>query len=514
MSDNDEAALGGQARSHKPRRKSVMLASGTKTSDSDLFVDPETAYLLSSTSSDKHREIIHEEAELRTPKRLLLDFANVLKSFIGSNFLGMPYAFSQAGLYGGMIGIVIIALVTDHCCNLLVQCKNMLPDSEHVRTYGQVGVRVFGKPGRVLVDFFLAFTQLGFCVGYLIFMGQNLNSLLPACVPYSMCVLIPVILALPLSFVKNVKKLGWTSLVADVTLICGMAMLYSFFDLERRHQHKGFNWEGFPLFFGLVTSSYEGIGLVLPVEATMKARPGRYARILHSVLVFVTLLLSCFGVLGYLTFAAETNSVITLNLPESDPVAKATKICLLIAILFTYPMQLFPVSEIFDDILFGRRDAMPARVVVINQQDAASIENGAIAYNKEEAKKNSDDEADQPPPQPEPSYFDWRRNLVRIVLVLFTGLIAVLVPFFGLISGLVGALGSSLLAFLLPILFHLRLCWRELRWWIRVKNFVLLAFGGLALGVGTYYAFKDIVEELGSSLKDEFADEDFGACFR
>lgn len=29
----------------------------------------------------------------------MLDFANILKTFIGSNFLGMPYAFHQAGVY-------------------------------------------------------------------------------------------------------------------------------------------------------------------------------------------------------------------------------------------------------------------------------------------------------------------------------------------------------------------------------------------------------------------------------
>jgi amino acid permease len=32
-------------------------------------------------------------------RRWVLDFANILKTFIGSNFLGMPYAFHQAGVY-------------------------------------------------------------------------------------------------------------------------------------------------------------------------------------------------------------------------------------------------------------------------------------------------------------------------------------------------------------------------------------------------------------------------------
>lgn len=84
--------------------------------------------------------------------RLVLDFANILKTFIGSNFLGMPYAFRQAGVYvrgtsfpfdlcwaslnfslqGGLVGILIIAWVTDHCCKLLIHCKNSLPNAAYV----------------------------------------------------------------------------------------------------------------------------------------------------------------------------------------------------------------------------------------------------------------------------------------------------------------------------------------------------------------------------------------------
>jgi amino acid permease len=41
-------------------------------------------------------------------------------------------------------------------------------------------------------------------------------------------------------------------------------------------------------------------------------------------------------------------------------------------------------------------------------------------------------------------------NAIRVACCLFTATIAFFVPFFGLISGLIGALGSSFLAFILP----------------------------------------------------------------
>ena len=40
---------------------------------------------------------------------LYRDFSNVFKAFIGSNYLGMPYAFAQAGIVAGLFGLVLIA---------------------------------------------------------------------------------------------------------------------------------------------------------------------------------------------------------------------------------------------------------------------------------------------------------------------------------------------------------------------------------------------------------------------
>ena len=37
------------------------------------------------------------------------DFSNVFKAFIGSNYLGMPYAFAQSGIIAGLFGLFLIA---------------------------------------------------------------------------------------------------------------------------------------------------------------------------------------------------------------------------------------------------------------------------------------------------------------------------------------------------------------------------------------------------------------------
>ncbi|CAH1795479.1 unnamed protein product, partial [Owenia fusiformis] len=132
-----------------------------------------------------------------------IDFANVLKAFIGSNYLGLPFAFFNSGLGLGIIGLVIIASLTDHCCQLIVKCKkrviiNIMQKYQDTHCdadfntlvrlqirlekhldYADIGNIVLGKWGPILVNSFLLLTQFGFCVAYFIFIGNTVQLLFP-----------------------------------------------------------------------------------------------------------------------------------------------------------------------------------------------------------------------------------------------------------------------------------------------------------------------------------------------
>ncbi|GJD07859.1 Amino acid transporter ANTL2 [Galdieria sulphuraria] len=83
-------------------------------------------------------------------KHLVGDIGNMLKAFIGLNFLYVSYAFAHAGLIRGTIGLIVIALITEHCCLLLVQVKNQMPEADDPSfriTYGDLGKYVLGGIG-------------------------------------------------------------------------------------------------------------------------------------------------------------------------------------------------------------------------------------------------------------------------------------------------------------------------------------------------------------------------------
>nr|XP_006826062.1 PREDICTED: proton-coupled amino acid transporter 1-like [Saccoglossus kowalevskii] len=138
------------------------------------------------------------------------DFANIFKAFIGANYLAVPFDFLQSGLVLGVIGLAIIAGLTDHCCHLIIKCKQeavsrlhtihhtpskidleaengalsksgeeLLEHFESTLTYGDIGQLCMGKVGVILVNIGLCITQLGFCSTYVIYLATTFGSFFP-----------------------------------------------------------------------------------------------------------------------------------------------------------------------------------------------------------------------------------------------------------------------------------------------------------------------------------------------
>ena len=106
----------------------------------------------------------------------------------------------------GAAGLVVIALITVHCCLLIIKCKNAavklvlesLPEYkdleeegcteeiqqlkeriEREMSLGDISLIALGPWGPRIVNVALVMTQLGFCVAYMIFMGKTLTAMFP-----------------------------------------------------------------------------------------------------------------------------------------------------------------------------------------------------------------------------------------------------------------------------------------------------------------------------------------------
>ena len=77
------------------------------------------------------------------------------------------------------------------------------------------------------------------------------------------------------------------------------------------------NWANLPLFFGIAVFCFEGNGVVLNLQASMKESK-KYSQLLTQVLILVVVMLIVFSCMGYAAFGPATQDMITLNLPSNN----------------------------------------------------------------------------------------------------------------------------------------------------------------------------------------------------
>lgn len=271
---------------------------------------------------------------------------NVLKSFIGSNYLSVPFAFAAAGSLLGPLAVAFIASVSGFGCLLLVRIRKDLlrQQQQHaVETYAQVAGALLGRPGYYLVEAFLVLTQVGYCIGYVIYMSTALQQFAGASLSLAAIVfglLTPPLICLCL--VPDLKHFLPFSFVSNVALLVGFLAVFVA-SASRAYEQKSFDvsWNmvdarKLPLAFGNIVASFEGIGTILSVEGSMAKDHARdfYPLLLRQTLVLVTLLFSAFGVVGFGAFGRELCSVILTNLPTGG-CADGARVALIVGLFFT-----------------------------------------------------------------------------------------------------------------------------------------------------------------------------------
>lgn len=485
-------------------------------------------------------------ASSSSSNHLLTDIGNMLKAFIGINFIAVAYAFSNAGIVRGLIGLLVIMLVTEHCCLLLIEIKDSMPrplspassysiadqtdqlsDDDHIEdpphspvdglerqpldsdpsphdnaefhdphaggpntpSYGDVALYIGGRPAQMVIESALLVTQFGFCVGYLIFLSQTIHDIIGSGGAVAPFVLLPLPILMYLGLLRSIRSLGPFSLLANFALLIGFLAVVTFIG---RH----FNWtpskvplSSFPLFFGQMTAAIEGIGLIIPVQSSMRD-PSKFTLVLRIALVTITSILAIVGVLGFATFGAETRSIILLNFGAS-PVVLAVKIVLIIGILFTYPLQIIPVFE-FADRVIGSRSNNASVSAARSQLETHWGGKGEAEVEEDEEANTTQTETPSPP-----SLYvqGWRTIMARLMVIVLTAVTAVLGgASFGIFMSLVGSAGATVLAYTAPSLFHYMAFRDRLSTAVKVKNLSIVFFGILGGLAGTWASLSEIVK--------------------
>jgi len=261
-------------------------------------------------------------------------------------------------------------------------------------------------------------------------------------------------------YLRSMKYLSPTAILANVAVIVVVVAVISYggknvgiSPIEDYKPYVRFN--NFPIFYGIVAFGYTIHGLALDIQSSMKV-PGRFNLVVDLSMTFVTIIYLVFGSLGYLFFKELTNCVITENL-EAGIMSNTIKISLSTVLIFAYPLQMFPVIQILERIIF-------------------KIERKSIVDTL-------------------------LRNLLRTALTIFTIGLALKVPYFGKFSAFVGTFSNSFIAFIFPPIAFLKLFSgpdspRIISLWQKILCVTISIIGFIGLGVGSSVVGKDIVQAI------------------
>jgi proton-coupled amino acid transporter len=106
-------------------------------------------------------------------------FCNLVISIVGAGVLGLPYAFKASGWLEASLILCALSLAMYYCMMLLVRSRRRMETDwgvGSVSTYSNLGFHAFGTAGQAAVDAMVLLSQGGFCIAYLIFIGENLAS--------------------------------------------------------------------------------------------------------------------------------------------------------------------------------------------------------------------------------------------------------------------------------------------------------------------------------------------------
>jgi len=394
---------------------------------------------------------------------------HMLKGNIGTGILAMPDAIKNSGLLVGNIGLVLMATICVHCMHILVSSSQELCRRTNVPflSYSDVASSCFATSSnpklqrysgaaRIVIDCFLCITQLGFCCVYFVFVSQNLQQVLNPYFGdldyrvYMSILLLPMLL---LVSIRNLKYLSPVSMLANLLQFIGLGIIFYYLlqDIPAVSERKLFASMGqLPLYFGTAIYAFEGIGIVLPLENSMKNPQDMkgWNGVLNTSMTIVSCLYIAVGFFGYLKYGEAVLGSITLNLPVGDVLATVVRMVMSFAIFFSYALQFYVPIDIINPYI----------------QPYVSEKNQLKA-----------------------------EYVLRLALVLLTFALAAAIPKLDLFISLVGSISSSTLALMAPPVIETITKGTECSRWIMLKNLLIFTIGFIGFITGTFVSVKNII---------------------
>uniref|UniRef100_A0A8C6UE63 Sodium-coupled neutral amino acid symporter 2 n=1 Tax=Neogobius melanostomus TaxID=47308 RepID=A0A8C6UE63_9GOBI len=383
---------------------------------------------------------------------------NLGNAIMGSGILGLSYAMANTGIALFVILLIAVAIFSLYSVHLLLKTAN----EGGALVYEQLGYKAFGMPGKLAASCSITMQNIGAMSSYLYIVKYELPIVIQAFTGTTdewyvngdyLVLLVSVTIILPLSLLKNLGYLGYTS---GLSLLCMVFFLIvviikkfqipcPLLDEAALNEtlSKMVN-STFPR-LNLTAVDYSGDTCapeyvvvnsqtvyavpfltfafvchpaILPMYEELKDRSRRKMQSVANVsflAMFIMYLLA--ALFGYLTFNIHVEPELLhtySKIDHNDVILLIVRLAVLTAVTLTVPVVLFPIRT------------------SVNQLMCASKE------------------------------FSWvRHTLITVVLLAGTNALVIFVPTIRDIFGFIGASAAGMLIFILPSAFYIKLVKKE-----------------------------------------------------
>ena len=313
----------------------------------------------------------HPHPQKQPPKgtaSVFKTFLLLFKALVGSGVLFLPRAFYNGGMLFSMITLSLFGLLTFFCYIGLIESKTIL----RLSSFGELGYKTYGKPLKYCILVSILLSQIGFVTTYILFTAENMiaflsqyvstknnllsQEVLPNWLNRGNLILIQCILLIPLVLIRNLAKLSMVSLISSVFIVIGLLIIFWYSGVNLINNGVGpnitnFNSNSWTMLIGVAVTSFEGIGLILPIQSSM-SQPEKFPLVLSISMAIITSIFVGIGTIGYFSFGDKIKSIIILNLPQDQFAVQSILILYSIAVFLSGPLQLFPAIKIGESLIF------------------------------------------------------------------------------------------------------------------------------------------------------------------
>ncbi|XP_008314288.1 sodium-coupled neutral amino acid transporter 4 [Cynoglossus semilaevis] len=414
---------------------------------------------------------------------------NLSNAIMGSGILGLSYAMSNTGIVLFLILLIAVAILSLYSVHLLLVTSR----EGGSLIYEKLGERAFGWPGKMAAFVSITMQNIGAMSSYLFIVKYELPEVIRAFLGLQensgewymngnyLVVFVSIGLILPLSLLKNLGYLGYTSGFSLTCMVfflgvviykktqvpCPLPVLgppssnlsvnvsdlSGMFSLQNQSQqmdfsradvspaavdgHNGPHSAGVhvephpddedmcrPKYFVFNSQTAYTVPIlafafvchpeVLPIYSELKDRSRKKMQNVSNLSILAMLLMYMLSALfGYLTFydSVEAELLHTFTkVYKFDTLLLMVRVAVLTAVTLTVPIVLFPIRTSITTLLFSGRE------------------------------------------------FSWTRHLlIAVVILIFNNLLVIFVPTIRDIFGFIGSSAATMLIFILPAAFYIRL---------------------------------------------------------